>query len=57
MNLTATIIVVAVMLLACVLLWTSGYHHGWRKARQAELARVRERQRAVGRRARRTSRL
>jgi len=47
---------VSVALTVGVLVWTAGFHQGWRHARQAELRRVRERQRKLGQRAARPRR-
>jgi hypothetical protein len=38
----------SIVVTAGVLLWSAGFHAGWRQARQAELRRVRERQRRLG---------
>ena len=57
-ELVAAAAVAAVVLL---LVWSEGFHRGWRKARRAEVERQRERQRRLaettGRRPRRTQRL
>jgi len=51
----------SVVLVVLLLVWSEGFHRGWRKARRAEVERHRERQRRLGetsgRRARRTQRL
>ena len=46
-------VVVALMVLA----WSDGFHRGWRKARRAEIRRVRERQARTYARQRRSTRL
>ena len=48
---------VSVALTVGVLVWTAGFHQGWRHARQAELRRVRERQARTYARQRRSTRL
>jgi len=43
-----TVVAGSVVVVLLVLAWSDGFHRGWRRARRAEIRRVRARQRRVG---------